>query len=228
MLALAAFANSQVAPTDLLASSIARHDPHGAWGSSAYRMSIRESRPDGTGRDTVLMIDNRAGTFQLASMREGDMLVGEIGPAECTWTVNGRTDFADEVRDLHRLTCERLERMRNYYVYLWGLPMKLRDPGTHLGEVELTEFMSRPALGLRVSYDEQVGQDIWYVYFDPEDHAMVGYRFYHDEAANDGEYITLEGLEEGAGLTLPKTRAWYTHQEDKYLGTDTLMSIEPL
>ena len=220
-------ATERPTPAELLAGAIARHDPEGAWETGTYRMAIRESRPDGTGRDTTVTIDNRAGTFQLASLREGDMLVGEVGPGECVWTVNGTTDVSDEVRDFHRLTCERLERMRNYYLFLWGLPMKLRDPGTRLGEeVVAAEFEGRAALGLRATYDEGVGEDVWYVYFDPESHVMIGYRFYHDEAANDGEYITLRGVQEGAGLALPRTRAWYTHQDDKYLGTDTLMSIE--
>ncbi len=214
---------------DLLAASIAYHDPDDAWGTSAYRLVVRESRPDGGNRDTTMVIDNRAGTFQMASLREDDMLVGEIGANGCIWTVNGTSDFPADVRDRHRLTCARLERIRNYYIYLWGLPMKLRDPGTRLGDpVVAKEFEGRPALELRVTYDEEVGSDVWYVYFDPETHAMIGYRFYHDEAANDGEYITLDRVEEAAGLVLPKTRAWYTHRDDKHLGTDTLMSIEPL
>lgn len=214
-------------PDHLLATAIAHHDPEGSWGSSAYRMVVRESRPDGSGRDTTLLIDNASGRFQMASLRDGDMLVGELGPDGCTWSVDGSTDFSNETRDHHRLTCERLDRIRNYYVYLWGLPMKLRDPGTRLGdEVAAKEFEGKPALELRVTYDEEVGSDVWYVYFDPETHALIGYRFYHDEAVGDGEYITLEGVHEGAGLVLPKARAWYTHQERKYLGTDTLMSIE--
>ena len=57
---------------------------------------------------------------------------------------------------------------------------------------------------------------------------MIGYRFYHDEAANDGEYIELEGIQEGGGLRLPRARTWYTHKEDKLLGTDTLIKIERL
>ena len=81
------------------------------------------------------------------------------------------------------------------------------------------------ALELRVSYDPEVGSDIWYFYFDPASYEMFGYRFYHDESKNDGEYITLEGEAEGAGLRLPKIRKWYRHQDEGYLGTDTIESI---
>ncbi len=229
LLATAALAAEIPAPDELLTAAISRHDPDGTWESGGYRLVVRGTRPDGTSSDVTISIDNRAGTFQVASFREGTLVAGSLGPDQCEWTVNGTTHFSDETRERLRLTCERLERMRNYYTYLWGLPMKLRDPGTRLGDtVAAKDFEGRPALELRVTYDEEIGSDVWYVYFDPDSHEMIGYRFYHDEAANDGEYITLEGVEEGAGLRLPKTRTWYTHQENKYLATDSLMSIEPL
>ncbi len=230
------------APDELLAAAIARHDPEGAWASGAFRLVVRESRPDGSDRDTTLLIDNRSGRFETASRRDGDMIIGSLGggslggsldgssgPEGCVWLVNGSTRFPDELRDRYRLTCERLEWIRNYYVYLWGLPMKLRDPGTRLGDaVVAKEFEGRTALELQVTYDESVGSDVWYFYFDPGSHELVGYRFYHDEAKGDGEYIVLDGLREGAGLRLPRSRAWYTHQGDKHLGTDTLLSIEEI
>lgn len=228
-LSSAPFAAAEMGAVDLLAAAIAHHDPEGRWAESAYRLTVRESRPDGTHRETQLLIDNRAGRFEISTQREGAQIDGELGPGECTLRLDGSAEISDEDRTKHRLTCDRLELMRNYYTYLWGLPMKLRDPGARLApEVRQTEFLGRPALGLRVTYEEEVGSDIWYFYFDPEGKALIGYRFYHDEAANDGEYITLEGETEAGGLRLPATRDWYTHQEDKHLGTDTLTGIERL
>jgi len=51
---------------------------------------------------------------------------------------------------------------------------------------------------------------------------MIGYRFYHDESANDGEYILLEGETTDGSVRLPKRRTWYTHKDDRLLGTDVL------
>ena len=84
---------------------------------------------------------------------------------------------------------------------------------------------ARPVLSLRVTYDPEVGVDTWYLYFDPDTSALVGYRFYHDESANDGEYIVLEGEVSSGTLRLPKARTWYTHGDDRLLGTDTLTSL---
>ena len=50
----------------------------------------------------------------------------------------------------------------------------------------------------------------------------MGYRFYHVEEKNDGEYITLEGEEKIKGIRFPKTRKWYYNKDDKFLGADIL------
>ena len=102
--------------------------------------------------------------------------------------------------------------------------MKLKDPGTIIDpKVTAIDFDGQKSLALRVTYEEAVGKDIWYFYFHPETYALIGYRFYHDESKNDGEYITLEGEESLSSLRLPKIRKWYTHKENKFLGADILV-----
>ena len=101
--------------------------------------------------------------------------------------------------------------------------MKLRDKGTKIQEkVTTTAFQGQEVLSMKVTYDEEVGADIWYFYFHPMTYALVGYRFYHDETANDGEYIPLEGEEIINGIRFPKTRTWYVNKDDRLLGTDIL------
>ncbi|MDB4303987.1 DUF6503 family protein, partial [Desulfosarcina sp.] len=77
-------------------------------------------------------------------------------------------------------------------------------------------------LVLKATYDETVGSDIWYFYFDPETYAIEVYQFFHDESKNDGEYILLTEKETISNIKIPKNRAWYTNKEDKLLGTDIL------
>ncbi len=211
---------------EVLSAAIAFHDPERVWATGAFRLQFEESRPDGSVRKTAVVIDNAAGRFEIDTERQSRSVRGELGPGTCRWLLDGSVGFSGQEQDELRLTCERLEWIRDYYVYLWGLPMKLRDPGTLIDPgVKETTFEGREALEVRVTYEAEVGSDSWYFYFDPADRALIGYRFYHDEATNDGEYIVLEGLGEGVGLRLPRRRTWYTHQERKLLGTDTLVSI---
>jgi hypothetical protein len=67
-----------------------------------------------------------------------------------------------------------------------------------------------------------VGKDIWYFYLDKTTAQLRHYQFYHDEAANDGEYILLSGEANIEGIKMPKERAWYMNGDDRYLGTDFL------
>ena len=79
---------------------------------------------------------------------------------------------------------------------------------------------------LKVTYDEAVGSDVWFFYFDPATYAMEVYQFYKGDpegAGKDtGEYILLSELHTTSGIKMPKVRAWYYNKDDGYLGTDTL------
>lgn len=213
--------------SELLDKAIARHDPHDRWATGVFEMNFDETRPDGRERFTDVTIDNRRGHFAISTTREEARKDGRLNGEECLWLLNGSAEFTDEERKEYRLTCDDLKFMRNYYAYLWGLPMKLKDPGTRLDEtVEETEFMGETVWSIRVTYDESVGSDTWYFYFDPSDNSLIGYRFFHDETKGDGEYIILEGEISVDGLTLPASRTWYTNAEDDLLGTDTLEALK--
>jgi hypothetical protein len=71
--------------------------------------------------------------------------------------------------------------MQNYYTYLYGLPMKLKDPGTIISSVvNRKDFLGKEYL-LKVKYEESIGTDSWYFYFEPKTYAFKIYQFYHDE-----------------------------------------------
>ncbi len=213
---------------ELLERSIRYHDPEGLWMNTAHRLVLEETRPNGPARRTILVIDNRAGRFEMTRETAGAptieiRVVGE----EVEARLDGSPEFSVNDAEKYRLTPEAAKRTRNYYTFLYGLPMKLRDPGTRLDpEARRTKFQGKDVLALRVTYDETVGGDIWYFYLDPDSCALVGYRFYHDEDANDGEYITLEEEARAGTIRLPRVRTWYTNDGAKLLGTDAIETIE--
>lgn len=212
---------------ELLDAAIAFHDPESLWGTAPLDLTFEETRPDDPARTTEVAIDIAAERFSWSTTRGGHRLFGELAGTKCETRLDGGAEFSDGARQEHRLTCGQVGRRRDYYTYLWGLPMKLRDPGTRLAEeVEIAEFQGQRVLELGVTYDKDVGSDTWYFYFDPESSALRGYRFFHDEGENDGEYIVLDDLAAVGGIRLPKTRAWYTNEGDIYLGTDTLIARE--
>lgn len=212
----------------LLDAMIAFHDPSGAWPSARVALELDESRPDGTVRRTNVFIDHAAGSTLIETQRDGREVSMSVAGSEIAATVDGRAPDAEEIETL-RLSEEQVTRMRNYYVYLYGLPMKLRDPGTLVDPaVETVDVDGREALVLRVTYDPEVGGDTWLFYADPETFEMFRYQFFHDEGLGDGEYIVLEGLTEVGGMKLPTERTWFTNQGDELLGTDTIRDTSTL
>ncbi len=212
---------------EMLDRSIAYHDSDGRFATSAIAIELSESRPDGGVRKTSLVIDNGRGRFEMRRVvDDGREVYIRVDGDDVKVSLDGSTTFSAEEAEQYRLAPEQAKRTRNYYIYLYGLPMKLLDSGTRLDpETREKEYQGHAVYELKVTYDEAVGQDTWYFYLDRKTYALVGYRFYHDESKNDGEYIVLEGEASGAGLKLPKTRKWYRHEDDGFLGTDIIESM---
>ena len=207
----------------LVDAAIAYHDPDGEWPSFHHTLVIDQSRPDGSVRKAAIRMDVRGGGYRYEEETAGGLLVKGTDGGECFATVGGAPPTEEQVGSL-RLDCPGIERMRDYYLYLWGLPMKLRDPGTNIDStITDGEFDGQAAKVARVTYDPEVGSDIWYFYFDPDSYRMIGYRFHHDEAAGDGEYILLSGERQVLGMKIPVERRWFMNADDRYLGTDVLV-----
>lgn len=205
--------------------SINYHDPTGAWATGRHSLTLYEDRPTAsTYRITRLTFDHPAGSFTLDQQRDRDHIYRFSSADSCVVRINGADKPFVEAMDINLLRCQDNERIRNYYTYLWGLPMKLQDDGTRIHpRVYLRDFYGQQLLEVGVSYSPETGSDVWYFYFDPTTYALRGYRFYHDEARNDGEYVLLRDEVELGPLRLPARREWYSNAEREYLGVDEVL-----
>lgn len=211
----------------VLDKAIAYHDPNGNWGKLKEKLHITMNYPDGRKRHSIIDVDLPKNYFKLTATTDDKTIEQLLDGNTCTLKLNGSTEISDEDIKANRLTCERARMMKNYYLYLYGLPMKLKDKGTHLDPVVQTRsFKGKQYNVLKVTYDAEVGDDTWYFYFDPETNAMEVYQFYHDESKNDGEYILLSDMETIGSIKMPKIRAWYYNKDDKHLGTDILSAAK--
>jgi hypothetical protein len=179
--------------------------------------------PGKSDRNTEIRIDLPNEYFYSKAVRDSISIAFSVKKDECNIVFNGSPDFSEAIAKEHQLSCDRAKMYRNYYTYLYGLPMKLKDPGTIIHEkVEQRVFKGKEYLVLKVTYSEEVGEDVWYFYFNPQTYAMEVYQFFHDESKNDGEYILLSEEEIVQGIKMPKVRAWYMNKNDTNLGTDHL------
>lgn len=206
----------------VLDRAIAFHDPNDRWSDLKASFKVVMESPNRPRRTSTISMDFPQQEFTLEESQAGDINIYQMSRNTCIVSVNGTEKNTEAETD----ACDRGKTMKNYYTYLYGLPMKLKDPGTNLDEkVQKKTFKGKEYLVLKVTYDAEVGKDIWYFYFSPKNYAMEVYQFFHDEGKNDGEYILLEGLENIHDIKIPKIRAWYMNKDNTYLGTDTLEKI---
>ena len=146
----------------------------------------------------------------------------------CHYALNGKKLLSVSEKKAYNINCDRATLYKNYYTFLYGLPMKLKDPGTRIdNNVQTKVFNGKSYLVLKVHYDEEVGSDVWYFYFNPKTYAMEIYQFYKTNNQGEiipesGEYILLTGEAVINNIKMPKNRAWYYNKDNTYLGTDIL------
>lgn len=206
----------------LLEKAIQFHDPNGNWKTFKGTLLVTMETPKSPKRDSKILIDLPNEFFQVTAKQGNNTTKYTVDKGECNILFNGKKPTEEEKKS-NKLSCDRANLYKNYYTYLYGLPMKLNDPGAVIHkQVNLDKFMGEMYYVLKVTYDKKVGKDTWYFYFNPETFAMEVYQFYKDESKNDGEYILLTGLETINGIKMPKERAWYYNKNQQYLGTDIL------
>ncbi|SEB71799.1 hypothetical protein SAMN05192540_1357 [Maribacter dokdonensis] len=219
----------EITGTQLLERAIAYHDPENNWSSFKGKMLIEMENPKSSPRSTVIEMKLPHNYFKSTVKKDNYTIESELDNGECTLKLNGSTSIFPKIKDSLNISCDRAKMMKNYYTYLYGLPMKLKDPGTIINNnVVKKTFKGKEYLVLKATYEKEVGNDTWYFYFDPNTYAMEVYQFFHDESKNDGEYILLSEMITVNGIKIPKVRAWYYNKGDVYLATDNLRKANSL
>ena len=224
LLALTPALKSQMTATELLDKSIEFHDPKDNWDKFKGTLNFTVERPDKANGKRTVEINNKDQEFSFwAEYEEGTLnYVVNQDKGSAKW--NGSDTVPSDMAEKYRIKADRAVMYRNYYTYLYGMPMKLKDEGTIIDpKVAVTEFYGNTYHRIKVTYDPAVGKDIWYFYFNMETHALEAYKFYHDESKNDGEYILFKELKEIDKIKMPRVRAWYYNKDEKYLATDILV-----
>ncbi|MDF2157842.1 DUF6503 family protein [Algoriphagus sp. CAU 1675] len=191
---------------ELILKSIEYHDPTNNWSHLKATLVIQDSLPPG-----------RDSRFYEVFLDNSNSKMGyKINGLSYEVIQDSLIQIVGEIEE------ERALRMRNYYTYLWGLPMKLMDAGTVIEDSIRHEILGgKEYLVARVPYDK----DTWYFYINPENFRMEAYKFFQDEANLVGEIIYLQKEIEFNSLRIPAQRTWYRTEKPEFLGTDILLEV---
>ena len=225
---LVCFSFSQINSQDfdgkeLLEKAISYHDPNSNWDFFNADFTVNMESPNRPKRKSKIKINLPSALFRLEVHQNKNILISKLEDGKCYLEFNGESDLTNEIKEKYNLDCKRAIYFRDYYTYLYGLPMKLKDPGAivdpFVGEKKIGE---KEFWVLKVTYDESVGTDTWYFLFDKKTFALKRYQFFHNELENDGEYIILEDELVVGGIKMPKNRSWFLNSNNKFLGIDRL------
>jgi hypothetical protein len=209
LLMLLGSCDSKLTGSKLIQKSIEYHDPNGQWQEVNKVFYFADSRPGKPPRQYTVQIDLPNDYFKY--INSGENLVYEIDGENCL-------SASHESKE-----CERAMMLRNYYGYLWGLPMKLMDKGTEIEkEFNVEDLNGIETFVVRVPYEK----DIWYFYLHPETYAMLAYKFYQDEEKQLGEIIYLKEEIIVEEMKIPAERSWFRTENGEFLGTDFLLKTE--
>ena len=221
--------SQDITAKQLLDKAIAYHDPNDTWKTFKDEFTVVLTTPNSSDRKSKINIDLQKELFSVSATSDSVTTYYSIEKGVCEMKYNGK--LLDSIEGKAKnMTCDRANLYKNYYTYLYGLPMKLVDPGTNLNDkISKKTFKGEDYLVLKVTYDKSVGSDIWYFYFNPRTYSMEVYQFYKTDEdgqvkSDSGEYILLSEEAQVNGIKMPKVRSWYYNKDDKYLGTDTLVT----
>jgi hypothetical protein len=220
LLSIAAF-SQQITGNQLLEKAIHFHDPKGNWKTFNGELFVTMKTPDQIKRKSEIRINLPKEYFYIKSYKDASTEEYTVNKGICSKVVGGDKNPSNDPKK----TCKRANLYKDYYTFLYGLPMKLKDEGTIVHQkVAKKIFNGKEYWVLKVTYDENVGKDRWFFYFNPKNYEMEAYQFFKKEE-NSGEFILLSGLEIIQEIKMPKTRDWYYNKDNRYLGTD-LLSIK--
>ena len=213
----------KITATQLLAKSIRYHDPHNNWDSLDATLNFKTLMADKSERKRIIRLNIKEGEFHFTGVHAEGRLEYTIDSSGAKAMWNGSTTIPTDKASKYQISEARAVLFRNYFSYLYGMPMKLRDVGTIIDPtVFRVTFYDKVYDRIRVTYDPAIGTDTWYFYFNPELHALEAYQFYKDESQNDGEYILFEETIMIGGIKIPRIRHWYYNKDQKFLATDVL------
>ena len=114
----------------LLEKAIQYHDPNGNWETFNGTLNVTMETPNNAPRVSTIKINLPEEYFYVKASRDQKTTEYTVEKDTCLIAFNGKTDISDAIAKKNNLSCDRANLYKNYYTYLYGLPMKLKDAGT--------------------------------------------------------------------------------------------------
>ncbi|MEP0712020.1 hypothetical protein [Algoriphagus sp.] len=186
---------------EILRKSITFHDPEEKWGKLQEKIRVRSDfvYPNTSLDGLMIGLDNAKQLVSYYNLSFDQEIL--FTDSTCT-VISGDK------------TCEQAAWTKNFYHFILGLPMTLKNDDGIIHELTLdTTFHGIPSYRVAIDFEKEN----WHFYFDKVDYHLVGFAFNKNFEVKAEEILTEE-LIEIDGMNLPKTRYWW-------ITTDSLAPI---
>lgn len=195
-------------PKDIIKKSIQFHDPKGIFNEFSARFNFESSFSWNDSIPEELIMDMDFRNYSLLYHNLDRKMKLDFKKDTCN-TIEGSTN------------CNDFIWAYDFYLYIWGLPMKLADPGINIKDTLYSINQNgKNFKAIDIEYETE-----YYSFYFDSLYALNGFQFIKKDNPAKGEIIWLEGIIEHQGIKFPKKRYWYD-LEKNLLGTNECIRIE--
>lgn len=119
--------SQSITGNELLEKAIQFHDPNGNWNTFKGDFFVTMETPNNGVRKSKITIDLPNQYFSVHAKKDTISTAFIVDKEICSFSLNGKQNLSAEKKKKYSLNCERANLYKNYYTYLYGLPMKLKD-----------------------------------------------------------------------------------------------------
>lgn len=194
------WASGQSSSKELIDRSIKIHDPNGQWHQLRAQIDIastviREGKEDFSERQLIMKLDENY--FKMVQ----DTVVHEF---PCT-------------------DCDRAKMYNDYFRFLLGQPMKLKDEGVIIEDnIMQKTYKGKEYNVIKVTYEPEVGTYTWLFYFDSQTSELQLTEFSKDGTFQNGETIELNDKKRYQDMLLPGQLKWFVLPDRTFLAEENI------
>ncbi len=210
----------------IVLQSIKNHDPNGNWQKfnatvNINSIVIRNGTVDTSNRKIFLNL--RENIFEMSFNQNGELVNLYLDEKTCFGEVVSNPNYSSDQLIEKNITCERAKMYNDYYQYLIGLPMKLKDNGTIIHPQLNQEYYKGIEYNVvTVTYDPKIGNYTWKFYFDKRSSLLILAEFSKDGSFLNGETIEFNNKVWYQKMLLPGQMVWYVLPDRPLLAEENI------
>ena len=206
----------------LINKSIEFHDPDGKWRNLNIKYQVTSEK----GAVQINVQNNKGSMEWTEKLATGDSLTGGFKSDSCFVKLNGKSIPTTGKLENFLLDCDQIINRSNYWLFMYGLPMKLKDFDIkEVQEPRMVSFLGNDYLMIEVKYKSSK-DSFWKFYFDPKSYRFSIAQYFHNALGSESEYIVFKDNITLGGIKMAKKRIWHLFPKRELIGTETLEPLE--